>query len=270
MLIFAPDKRVRDQALSSLKTYLGAQSTISDLDLLKLWKGLFYCKSPSTILRLRMQSHYQRVARFLKPLLTVYRPGLWMQDKPTLQQRLSRDLASLVPTLRPAVVLPFLRAFFETIAREWKHIEALRLDKYLYLIRQCINASFTYLSRNSWNSHLVKQWNEMIEESPLEPQDMRIPNGLRYHVLDVWVDEMEKVDGSKWQEEEMKDILEVLVLPIEKLANEGKLKALRNAAKECLADDRLRSWRGHEDEAMEETREDEDDEEAEWGGIADD
>jgi len=42
-LTFATDKKVRDEALNSLKTYLGAQSEISELDLLKLWKGLFYC-----------------------------------------------------------------------------------------------------------------------------------------------------------------------------------------------------------------------------------
>ncbi|KAH9865390.1 hypothetical protein J1614_008973 [Plenodomus biglobosus] len=229
------DKKIRDQALNSLKTYLGAQSEISELDLLKLWKGLFYC--------------------------------LWMQDKPALQQRLSRDLASLVPTLRLPVVLPFLRAFFLTIAREWKQIEALRLDKYLYLIRQYINVSFTFLSRNNWKKSLVMQWNTVVEETPLESQNMRIPNGLRYHVLDVWVDEMEKVDGREWDKDERRELLELLMLPIEKLAKEGKLKALRNAAKECLGDERMKAWRGQVDDVMEE-QEDED-EEAEWGGIVD-
>lgn len=231
------DKKVRDQALNSLKTYLGAQSSISEQDLLKLWKGLFYC--------------------------------LWMQDKPALQQRLSRDLASLVSTLRTSVVIPFLRAFFNTMAREWKQIEALRLDKYLYLIRQYVNASFAFLSRNEWEKSLVKEWNKVVEECPLEPQDMRIPNGLRYHILDIWVDEMERVHETMWQEESMSDILEMLVLPIEKLAKEGQLRTLRNAAKECLADCRLRSWRRQQQEVVEETPED-DDSEAEWGGFADD
>ena len=36
--------------------------------------------------------------------------GLWMQDKPALQQRLSRDLASLVSTLRAGVALPVPRS----------------------------------------------------------------------------------------------------------------------------------------------------------------
>lgn len=37
------DKDIRDQALTSLRTFLSGRSEISDLDLLKLWKGLFYC-----------------------------------------------------------------------------------------------------------------------------------------------------------------------------------------------------------------------------------
>jgi len=37
------DKRTRDHALESLRTYLSGRSEIEELDLLKLWKGLYYC-----------------------------------------------------------------------------------------------------------------------------------------------------------------------------------------------------------------------------------
>lgn len=190
-----------------------------------------------------------------------------MQDKPALQQRLSRDLASLVSILRTPVVLPFIRAFFLTMSREWGHIEALRLDKYLYLIRQYVNASFAFLSRNKWKKSLLEQWNSIVEETPLECQNLKIPNGLRYHVMDVWVDELERVEGEGWEKESHKETLETLIQPIEKMAKDGKLKPLRNAAKECLADDRLRAWRGQELEAASDSEEE--DEEVEWGGFAD-
>jgi ribosomal RNA-processing protein 1 len=190
-----------------------------------------------------------------------------MQDKPALQQRLSRDLASLLSTLRTPVALPFIRAFFLTMAREWGHIEALRLDKYLYLIRQYINASFQFLARNHWKQDLLEQWNQVVQEVPLECNDMKIPNGLRYHVLDVWVDELEKSGGQGWEKEERRETLEMIVQPIEKMAKEGKLKPLRSAAKECLADERLRAWRGQEDEPMDDQEQEED--EGEWGGFAD-
>jgi ribosomal RNA-processing protein 1 len=190
-----------------------------------------------------------------------------MQDKPALQQRLSRDLATLVPSLRTPLVLPFLRAFFLTMSREWSHIESLRLDKYLYLIRQYLNAAFTFLSRNKWKKGLLAQWNVVVEEVPLECKNMRIPNGLRYHVMDIWADELEKVGGEEWEKDDKKEILETIMLPVEIMVKEGKLKPLRAAAKECLADERLRAWRGQEDEVMDEPEEE--DEEAEWGGFTD-
>ncbi|KAF2869707.1 hypothetical protein BDV95DRAFT_84477 [Massariosphaeria phaeospora] len=227
------DKRIRDQALESLRVYLGGRSQIPELDLLKLWKGLFYC--------------------------------LWMQDKPLNQQRLARDLASLPSTLQPGVVLPFLSAFWRTIAREWGQIDALRMDKYLFLIRQYVNASWRYLSRDSWgNRAAVQEYAQILAECPLSAADVKVPNGLRYHVLDVFVDELEKVQ-EKWDGEGNKAVLETLVEPIEKLVTESKVKAVRGAAQECLADDRLRRWRGQEAD----TNGGIEDHEEEWGGIED-
>ncbi|KAL5116728.1 hypothetical protein ACEQ8H_005340 [Pleosporales sp. CAS-2024a] len=249
------DKQVRDQALSSLRTYLSSQSQISELDLLKLWKGLFCCTSTP---------HFAPRAN-AKTAANALPPGLWMQDKPANQQYLSRSLASLVPSLRDAVVIPFLRAFWLTMAREWSHIEALRLDKYLYLIRRYMAASFDYLARKKWDARVLEAFNEVMAETPLHPKDMKIPNGLRYHVLDVWVDELEKVRGG-WEKSD--EVLEVLVKPIEALGNDGVLRVLRDAARECLADERLMAWRGMEVQQGEPSAE-ESDEEMEWGGFAD-
>ena len=193
-----------------------------------------------------------------------------MQDKPVHQQALSRSLASLPSSLKDAVVLPFLRAFWITISREWTQIEALRLDKYLYLIRQYLNASFRYLSQQSWaNTKAVDEHGKILEEIPLntgEGDGKRIPNGLRFHVLDVWVDELNKVDGT-WGMEK-REVLEKLCAPVERLAKEGKLKVVRTAAKECLGDERLRSWRGQEVQ-VEDQNTDEDEDKEEWGGIED-
>ncbi|KAF1975076.1 nucleolar protein-like protein NOP52 variant [Bimuria novae-zelandiae CBS 107.79] len=228
------DKRMRDQALASLRAFLSSRTEISELDLLKLWKGLFYC--------------------------------LWMQDKPAHQQALSRSLASLPSALKTPVVLPFLRAFWTTIAREWAQIEALRLDKYLYLIRQYVNASFRFLSANNWaGTKAIEEHGRIVAEIPLNPVDAKVPNGLRFHVLDVWVDELEKVDGE-W-EVEKRGVLEKVCEPVETLAREGKLKVVRKAAGECLADERLRAWRGQETEKEDADMGDEEDEE--WGGIED-
>lgn len=51
---------------------------------------------------------------------------MWMSDKPQTQQRLAVDLAALVEVLPNDNVLPFLEAFWKTMAREWNGIDVLR------------------------------------------------------------------------------------------------------------------------------------------------
>jgi ribosomal RNA-processing protein 1 len=197
-----------------------------------------------------------------------------MQDKPVQQQRLARDLASLIEILNDNVVHPFLDCFWKTMAREWVNIEALRMDKYLFLIRQYLNATIRHLSRRDWkNMEVVEGYTKVLEETPLNAADPKIPNGLRYHVLDIYVDELEKVGGDQWEDEILRKLLE----PVEKLQKESKTKSVRKSAKETLDDDRLKTWReinlqihekgeevkGSDDEEMDEG------EEEEWGGIED-
>jgi ribosomal RNA-processing protein 1 len=88
------EKSTRDGAIDTLRTYLRSRKEFSELELLKLWKGLFYC--------------------------------MWMSDKPRNQQQLARDLAALVDIVPGDTVVPFLDAFWKTMAREWSGIGQLR------------------------------------------------------------------------------------------------------------------------------------------------
>ena len=113
------DRRLRDQALSSLRTYLSRSKPFSALDFLKLWKALFFC--------------------------------MWMSDKPLTQQRLARDLADLVTVLKGHEnFLGFVDAFWKTMAREWSGIDALRMDKFLYLVRCYVGKGFEVVSAKQW------------------------------------------------------------------------------------------------------------------------
>ena len=88
------DKLVRDKAVKNLRKYLSSQQNgaVSILDLLKVWKALFYC--------------------------------FWMSDKAPVQQMLAASLADLVHCFQDADLSTlFLRAFFQTMVREWGGID---------------------------------------------------------------------------------------------------------------------------------------------------
>jgi ribosomal RNA-processing protein 1 len=88
------DRRIRDKALDSLRSYLRQRTNLTELELLKLWKGLFFC--------------------------------MWMSDKPRYQQQLARELAELIDVLPIPNLIPFLEAFWTTMAKEWTGIDVLR------------------------------------------------------------------------------------------------------------------------------------------------
>ncbi|KAH7039648.1 nucleolar protein,Nop52-domain-containing protein [Microdochium trichocladiopsis] len=140
------DRKIRTSALETLRTFLSASAStarLSHTDNLKLWKGLYY--------------------------------SLWMCDRPVPQQNLCAELAGLVDVIASAarradvsgaagnnsggdkeessvevkVVIGWLAAFWETIAREWTSIDVLRLEKFLLLVRRMFAASLVWATTAS-------------------------------------------------------------------------------------------------------------------------
>jgi ribosomal RNA-processing protein 1 len=191
---------------------------------MKLWKGLFYC--------------------------------IWMSDKPRYQQALARDLAALVQVLPPDGVVPWLRAFWNTMAREWKGIDVLRMDKFLYMIRVQSRQAWLCFATEDWKDEAkLESYLDLLSEIPLNPRDMKIPNGMRYHVIDVYVDELDQADERR----QGKMPIDKVLKPLRKIQKESLTKSVRERAQEALEDERLVDWPGIG------TREAE--EEDEWEGI---
>ncbi|KAK4964251.1 hypothetical protein LTR66_012390 [Elasticomyces elasticus] len=206
------DRPTRDRAVSSLRTYLRRSGAFAPLELLKLWKGLFYC--------------------------------MWMSDRPRTQQRLAVDLAELVDVLARENFVGFLRAFWETMGRELAGIEALRMDKFLFLIRRYLFASFRYLARRKWaDTDLVDEYLDVLASIPLNPRDMKIPNGLRYHVIDIYIDELDKAISETDAQAPLKELL----WPLQALREHTVTKNVRERVKDVLEDERIEGWKGSEE-----------------------
>lgn len=238
----ANDRATREKAVLSLRTYLLNRPTIAYPELLKLWKGLFYC--------------------------------MWLCDRPKPQQRLAQDLAGLVDVLKRETFVPFVEAFFETMKREWRGIDVLRMNKFLYLVRCIVGRAWTYLGRKGWeDAELLRRYLDALRKTPLEPRDGRIPNGLRYHLIDIYLDELDKVDEGR----SGKMPLDTLLEPLKELSRDTDNKVVRQKVKEALEDERLTDWNdpmaaigsaseeeGQDDATDGDAQENEDDD---WAGI---
>jgi ribosomal RNA-processing protein 1 len=62
---------------------------------------------------------------------------MWMSDRPRTQQQLALELAGLVDVIWQENVLPFLEAFWMTMAREWGGIDVLRSAFYSPSTKAC-------------------------------------------------------------------------------------------------------------------------------------
>jgi ribosomal RNA-processing protein 1 len=124
------------------------------------------------------------------------------------------------------------------MAREWTNIDVLRMEKFLLLVRRYVGALFALIEESKWERDTMGELLGVLGEVPLEAGDAKLPNGLRYHVIDVYVDELERAGGLK---DGGKGVpLEQLLEPLRKLGKESPTKDVRRKCREALEDERLR------------------------------
>jgi ribosomal RNA-processing protein 1 len=186
--------------------------------------------------------------------------SMWMCDRALAQQRLANEVAELLfvlPGAEPrdstgeggdddgAVVRLWLVAFWETMAAHWASIDALRMDKFMLLVRRVLAASMRWVAQDGSASSRARAdaFGDVLREGPLESEgDIRLgPVGLRLHVLDIWIDEAEKaglLQGVSSEGSGRGILVEGVVGLLEKVKR-CPIKNVRARAAESLDDERL-------------------------------
>ena len=157
-----PEKAIRDATLSNLRKVLTSSKGITELQMLKLWKALFYC--------------------------------FWLADMNAVQMELATNLAeniAIFPKYKGSLL--YVEIFFRTIVREWHHLDQYRLDKFYSLIRSMLQKIFLFIRSKKWKTQIVEQFLVILESEVL----MKVPNGVRYHMADIYLAEIWKAfDGD--------------------------------------------------------------------------
>ncbi|XP_069328341.1 ribosomal RNA processing protein 1 homolog A [Eulemur rufifrons] len=160
----------RDRAVRKLRKYIVARTQraaggFSHDELLKVWKGLFYC--------------------------------MWMQDKPLLQEELGRTISQLVHAFQTTEAQHlFLQTFWQTMNREWTGIDRLRLDKFYMLMRMVLNESFKAVKVRGWEDRQIEQLLELLTTEILHPNS-QAPHGVKSHFIEIFLEELTKVGAEE-------------------------------------------------------------------------
>ncbi|XP_057361061.1 ribosomal RNA processing protein 1 homolog B isoform X2 [Manis pentadactyla] len=160
------EKGIRDRAVKKLREYISVKTQretggFSPEELLKIWKGLFYC--------------------------------MWVQDEPLLQEELATSLSQLIHAVNNSEAQHlFIQTFWQTMSREWTGIDRLRLGRYHRLIRLVLRQSFEALKQNGWEESQIKLFLDILMKEILHPES-QAPNGVKFHMIDIYLDELSKV-----------------------------------------------------------------------------
>ncbi|XP_046955428.1 ribosomal RNA processing protein 1 homolog A isoform X2 [Lynx rufus] len=160
----------RDRAVKRLRKYIVARTQraaggFTHDELLKVWKGLFYC--------------------------------MWMQDKALLQEELGRTISQLIHAFQTTEAQHlFLQTFWQTMNREWTGIDRLRLDKFYMLMRMVLNESLKALKMQGWEERQAERLLELLTTEILHP-DSQAPSGVKSHFLEIFLEELSKVGSTE-------------------------------------------------------------------------
>ncbi|QLL34939.1 hypothetical protein HG536_0H03140 [Torulaspora globosa] len=235
------NRKVRENALETLQKYLNTKQfkDATQMQFNKLWKGLYFAMWFSD--RPRPQ---QRLANELSELHMIY---FDQRDNKTASEQLS---------LNDGAFIKFSRAFWKIICMEWFNIDRYRIDKYLMLVRRVLFNQLKYLKARQWDERLVDTYIERVLKWLPLSASAKVYNGVPLHIMDIILDEWERVVKSDLDEQEDEipgsdvanlieetPLVQFLEIFREINADVNNSKVLRNKIKsELLVDPRLAQW----------------------------
>lgn len=86
----------------------------------------------------------------------------------------------------------FTRTFFATVRREWGNMDKYRVDKFYTLLRIMMGEIYKYMAKRHWNYGIIRLFNDHLYEEILS----QIPNGIRYHMIDLALDQLAIVNKT--------------------------------------------------------------------------
>lgn len=152
-------------------------------------------------------------------------------------------------------------AFWETLCREWASIDQWRMNKVLslvrFFVREQVKLVFEWAIKEGPKpaDQLTRQM-QVLETWPLSPRERKVPDGLRLHVLDIWVEELagqlsaaqtatEEVESNdaEGKKQVLADTAKGFMQPVQTIAREALSKGVKIRAKDALksAEERLLS-----------------------------
>jgi hypothetical protein len=118
--------------------------------------------------------------------------GNYSEDDAAAEQEEEEDNLNVKHCRGAHLAALFVKTFFRTIQREWGNMDKHRIDKFYTLIRLMMEQVYLYMAKRYWNRGIIYLFNDTIRDEVL----YQVPNGLRYHLIDICIDELAKANSK--------------------------------------------------------------------------
>jgi len=235
----ANEPGMRNKAVKKLKKWFSArQESFSDLEMMRLWKGLYYC--------------------------------FWMSDKPLVQEELAENIGSFVSCFKSQQSsLLFIKSFLLTLGREWAGIDRWRTEKFMMFTRRFLRNSFKLLAASHWDQVLVQDTVQVFSENVILCLPPKTNVDFQLHFTDVFLEELAKVAGQNLNT----DLLQIILGPFIEVLRKCVETRFRDHVVERIFKHLLRqsdpgiNWQNEEFEQDDEDENENEMEEEEEGGA---
>jgi len=234
----ANDPKVREKAISKLRKWIqGSYRSLTEIDMLKLWKGLHYC--------------------------------FWMSDKPLLQEELAENISNIIHCFDTEKALLFFKCFLTTLGREWIGIDRWRTDKFMMFARRILRQALLFVMKkvNDDEEDVLNEFVAVCDNGVISAEDAKCAVGFKLHFTDIFMEELTKVNATFDQDMLTDDLVETLLEPFLRQIVQGEEVRLVDQIEERIfnhlirqSDVALAYEEGSDDEDMEEQMNEEEEE----------
>eukprot|EP00834_Sanchytrium_tribonematis_P003048 NODE_108_length_18904_cov_0.654826.p6 type:complete len:394 gc:universal NODE_108_length_18904_cov_0.654826:17062-18243(+) len=122
----------------------------------------------------------------------------WLTDKQYVQHHIA-DVVSEQLLTDKKYSLCFLEYFWKYMSKEWHNLDMYRLDKYYDLFRRFYMNTFKCLHYHDYDLSVFQNIMQILrkDQCPLSDDSLNTPNGLRYHCIEVILDEFCRACSDK-------------------------------------------------------------------------
>ena len=132
-----------------------------------------------------------------------------VSDDTEMEEENDEDVDPLtIPHCRGAHLAScFFRNFLSTVVQKWPDMDKYRLDKFYTCLRFLLAELFGYLSDRGWNPGLIRMFNDDLWNVVYST----VPNGVRYHIMDIFLEELVQVGADSVTEAIFLELLQPLL-----------------------------------------------------------